>query len=42
MIGLRRSQPALRGSGARVSRAEDFERVIVLHNGSSKKARMWS
>ncbi len=31
MIELRRSQPALRGSGARVSRAEDFERVIVLH-----------
>jgi 1,4-alpha-glucan branching enzyme len=31
MIALRRSQPALRGSRARVSRAEDFERVIVLH-----------
>jgi 1,4-alpha-glucan branching enzyme len=28
---LRRSQPALRGSGARVSRAENFDRVIVLH-----------
>ena len=28
---LRRSQPALRGSGARVSRAENFERVVALH-----------
>jgi 1,4-alpha-glucan branching enzyme len=31
MIQLRRSQPALRGSNARVSRAENFDRVIVLH-----------
>ena len=31
LIQLRRSQPALRGSGARVSRAENFDRVIVLH-----------
>ena len=28
---LRRSHPALRGDCARVSRANDFERVIVLH-----------
>jgi len=28
---LRRSYPALRGDSARVSRASDFERVIVLH-----------
>jgi len=31
LIEVRRSQPALRGSGARVSRAENFDRVIVLH-----------
>jgi 1,4-alpha-glucan branching enzyme len=31
LIQLRRSQPALRGSGARVSRANNFDRVIVLH-----------
>ena len=31
LIQLRRSQPALRGGGARVSRAENFDRVIVLH-----------
>ena len=31
LIRLRRSQPALRGSRARVSRAENFDRVIVLH-----------
>src|SRR5450432_3507771 len=31
LIQLRRSQPALRGNGARVSRAENFERVMVLH-----------
>jgi 1,4-alpha-glucan branching enzyme len=31
LIQLRRSQPALRGNGARVSRAANFERVIVLH-----------
>jgi 1,4-alpha-glucan branching enzyme len=31
LIKLRHSQPALRGSRARVSRAENFERVIVLH-----------
>jgi len=31
LIQLRRSQPALRGNSARVSRAENFERVIVLH-----------
>ena len=31
LIQLRRTQPALRAGGARVSRAEDFERVIVLH-----------
>jgi 1,4-alpha-glucan branching enzyme len=28
---LRRGQPALRAAGARVSRADDFSRVIVLH-----------
>jgi 1,4-alpha-glucan branching enzyme len=39
MIGLRRSQPALRGSGARVSRAEDFERVIVLHRWIEQEGR---
>ncbi len=31
LIKLRHSQPALRGSGARVSRAQNFDRVIVLH-----------
>jgi 1,4-alpha-glucan branching enzyme len=31
LIQLRRSQPALRGSRARVSRADNFDRVIVLH-----------
>jgi len=31
MIRLRRSQPALRGSSARVSRAGNYDRVIVLH-----------
>jgi 1,4-alpha-glucan branching enzyme len=31
LIRLRRAQPALRGSSARVSRAKNFERVIVLH-----------
>lgn len=31
LIKVRRSQPALRGSGARVSRADNFDRVIVLH-----------
>jgi len=31
MIRLRRSQPALRGSSARVSRARNFDRVMVLH-----------
>jgi 1,4-alpha-glucan branching enzyme len=31
LIQLRRSQPALRGSSARVSRARNFDRVIVLH-----------
>lgn len=31
LIQLRRTQPALRVGGARVSRAENFERVIVLH-----------
>jgi 1,4-alpha-glucan branching enzyme len=31
LIRLRRAQPALRGSSARVSRANNFERVIVLH-----------
>jgi 1,4-alpha-glucan branching enzyme len=31
LIKLRRSQPALRGSRAHVSRAENFDRVIVLH-----------
>ena len=31
MIRLRRSQPALRGSSARVSRARNCDRVIVLH-----------
>jgi 1,4-alpha-glucan branching enzyme len=31
MIALRRSQPALRGNGARVSRANNLDRVMVLH-----------
>jgi 1,4-alpha-glucan branching enzyme len=31
LIQLRRTQPALRAGGARVSRAQNFERVIVLH-----------
>src|SRR5258708_39171177 len=31
LIRIRRSQRALRGNGARVSRAENFDRVIVLH-----------
>src|SRR5260221_4626200 len=31
LVKLRHSQPALRGSGARVSRAQNFDRVIVLH-----------
>ena len=31
LIRLRRAQPALRGSSARISRANNFERVIVLH-----------
>ena len=31
LIHLRRAQPALRGSGVRVTRANNFERVIILH-----------
>ena len=31
MIGLRRSQPALRAGGVRVSRANNYDRVLVLH-----------
>ena len=31
MIGVRRSQDALRGSGARVSRAANYDRIIVMH-----------
>jgi 1,4-alpha-glucan branching enzyme len=31
LIGLRRSQPALRSAGVRVSRAQNFERVLVMH-----------
>lgn len=31
LIQIRRSRPALRASGARVSRADNFDRVIVLH-----------
>lgn len=31
LIRVRRSYPALRGNSARVSRASDFDRVIVLH-----------
>jgi 1,4-alpha-glucan branching enzyme len=31
LIRLRRSQPALRGNGVRVSRAHNFDRVVVLH-----------
>jgi len=31
LIQLRRTQPALRAAGARVSRAQNFERVLVLH-----------
>ena len=31
MINLRRNQPALRSDRARVSRAQNFERVLVLH-----------
>src|ERR1700730_4789716 len=36
---LRRSRPALRGNGARVSRAENFERVIVLHRWIEQEGR---
>jgi 1,4-alpha-glucan branching enzyme len=31
MVGIRNAQPALRASGARVSRVNGFDRVIVLH-----------
>jgi len=31
LVQLRRTQPALRAGGARVSRAQNYERVIVLH-----------
>ena len=31
LIKLRRMQPALRAAGARVSRAQNYDRVIVLH-----------
>jgi 1,4-alpha-glucan branching enzyme len=31
LVQLRRTQPALRGSNARVSRAAHYERVLVLH-----------
>lgn len=31
VIQLRRSRPALRGSSARISRARNYDRVIVLH-----------
>jgi 1,4-alpha-glucan branching enzyme len=31
LIRLRRSQPALRGEGVRVSRVNNFDRVIVVH-----------
>jgi 1,4-alpha-glucan branching enzyme len=31
LIALRHAQPALRTNGARVSRANNFERVVVLH-----------
>jgi 1,4-alpha-glucan branching enzyme len=31
LVALRRNQPALRAEGVRVSRAHDFDRVIVVH-----------
>ncbi len=31
LVALRRGQPALRAGGVRVSRADDYDRVIVLH-----------
>jgi 1,4-alpha-glucan branching enzyme len=31
LIQLRRTQPALRGGGVRVSRMQNFDRIIVLH-----------
>jgi 1,4-alpha-glucan branching enzyme len=31
LVQLRRTQPALRAGGARVSRAQNYERVVVLH-----------
>jgi 1,4-alpha-glucan branching enzyme len=31
LIALRRAQPALRAAGARVSRAQSYDRIIVLH-----------
>jgi 1,4-alpha-glucan branching enzyme len=31
LIHLRRSRPALRSGGVRVSRAENFERVLIMH-----------
>jgi 1,4-alpha-glucan branching enzyme len=39
LIQLRRAQPALRGSGARVSRADNFDRVIVLHRWIERQGR---
>ncbi|MGH7046615.1 MAG: alpha amylase C-terminal domain-containing protein [Stellaceae bacterium] len=41
LIALRRSQPALRAEGIRVSRADNFDRIIVVHrwvaDGSSAR-----
>ena len=31
LVKLRRAQPALRAAGARVSRAQNYDRIIVLH-----------
>ena len=31
LVGLRRNQPALRAEGVRVSRVNNYDRVIVVH-----------
>ena len=31
LVQLRRNQPALRAAGARVSRVQNYDRIIVLH-----------
>jgi 1,4-alpha-glucan branching enzyme len=39
LIKLRLAEPALRKGGARVSRAQNFERVIVLHRWIEDEGR---